>query len=317
MKRFTETSKWEDQWFRKLPPNAKLFWDWICSKCDHAGVIEPDYDLAGFQIGCDITPQILEHFEGRIEKLESGKLFILKFIQFQYGKLSRTCKPHIPVFTALEKHGICANGVFQNESFKESVDEYLRQKVISRDGLFCVYYGTPIAEKDAVIDHIKPKSKGGTATMDNLVVSSIAANSKKWDYSVEQFCEASGLDFNQVCQRLSKATGKPINEFRDDPESLLGRLKEKEKEKDKEKDQEKEEDRTNRKRYATHAEVASYASSVPMGISPECVDAFFDKMESIGWLDDNGLPLADWRARFRRYATNWANNANSPNRKQP
>lgn len=74
------------------------------------------------------------------------------------------------------------------------------------------------------------------------------------------------------------------------------------------------ENRSNRKRYATHAEVTLYAKSQPMGISEDCIDAFFDRMEEIGWTDDKGLPLADWRARFRRYATNWHNNRNQPNK---
>lgn len=73
-----------------------------------------------------------------------------------------------------------------------------------------------------------------------------------------------------------------------------------------------EEIRTNRKRYATHEEVTKYAKSQAFPISDECIDAFFDRMEEIGWTDDRGLPLANWQARFRRYATNWTNNRNAP-----
>ena len=237
MKRFTETTKWDDKWFRALSPAAKLFWDWVCSKCDQAGVIDPDFELASFQVGLPITSDILIHFNERIEIIPSGKLRIVKFIQFQYGKLSRQCKPHQPVFAALERHGLDPDAVPQNETFKESVDDYLRQRVIDRDGLFCAYYGKSISEHEAVIDHIVPRVKGGKATMDNLVVSCYRANSKKWDYSPEQFCEAAGLDKLVVFERLSKATGKSINDFYD---TLPSRVKEKEKEKDTETDQEQE-----------------------------------------------------------------------------
>lgn len=65
-------------------------------------------------------------------------------------------------------------------------------------------------------------------------------------------------------------------------------------------------------RYATHPEVTAYAKSQPFPIPDECIDAFFDRMEEIGWTDDKGLPLANWQARFRRYATNWSNNRNNP-----
>lgn len=118
MKRFTETTKWDDPWFRKLPPEAKLFWDWICCKCDQAGVIEPDFDLAAFQTGSPITSSILGYFAGRIDKLPSGKLHIIKFVHFQYGQLSRSCKPHMPVFAALQRHGLAPNG----ESLSKGID---------------------------------------------------------------------------------------------------------------------------------------------------------------------------------------------------
>ena len=51
MKRFTETNKWEDPWFRKLKPEMKLLWSWLLDSCDNAGIIDADIELAAFQIG--------------------------------------------------------------------------------------------------------------------------------------------------------------------------------------------------------------------------------------------------------------------------
>lgn len=106
MKRFTETQKWEDPWFRRLSPELKLFWQWLLDKCDGAGIIEPDIELASFQIGFDYGNEVLSQFNDRVTKLECGKYFIPKFIHYQYGTLSRDCKAHNPVFSSLEKHGL-------------------------------------------------------------------------------------------------------------------------------------------------------------------------------------------------------------------
>lgn len=106
MKRFTETSKWSDPWYRKLRPEVKLLMAWILDNCDNAGVIDPDLELASFQIGYQYTPESLTELGERIEKLPSGKYFVPKFIGFQYGELSRDCKAHNPVFASLEKHDI-------------------------------------------------------------------------------------------------------------------------------------------------------------------------------------------------------------------
>jgi hypothetical protein len=211
MRRFTETQKWDDPWFRRLRPEIKLLWQWILDRCDNAGVIDPDIELASFQIGIEYGPDTLSELGERIQKLPCGKWFIPKFISFQYGTLSKACKAHNPIFASLQKL-------------------------------------------------------------------SIEIDLKGYPYPMD-------------------------------------RVQEEEKETDQEKEKEKEEeDRSkNRKRYATYDEVIAYAKSQPMAISDECIDAFFDRMEEIGWVDDRGLPLANWQARFRRYATNWANNAANTN----
>ena len=44
--RLTETEKWNDKWFRKLPPYQKLLFNYICDACDIAGFWEIDLELA-------------------------------------------------------------------------------------------------------------------------------------------------------------------------------------------------------------------------------------------------------------------------------
>lgn len=104
MKRFTETGKWSDAWFRKLPPKIKLLWQYVCDTCDAAGVFELDTDLATLQIGEKIEESDLEMLATRLQKLPSGKMLILNFIPFQYGELSVECRPHKVVFDAIRKH---------------------------------------------------------------------------------------------------------------------------------------------------------------------------------------------------------------------
>ena len=205
MKRFTETSKWSDPWFRKLSPELKNLWHWLLDNCDNAGVIEPDLDLASFQIGYQYPMDSLSKFGDRLEQIPCGKYYLTKFINFQCGVLSEDCKAHRPIFQSLEKH-------------------------------FPIGY---------------PKG-----------IHTLKEKEKEKDYS-----------------------SLKENSTRKDP-----------------------------KRYATFEEVTTYGMSQPLPISQECIDAFFDRMEEIGWVDDKGLPLADWKARFRRYATNWINNRNSPNK---
>jgi len=113
-KRFTETEKWRDAWFRKLTPTQKCLWQYFVDNCDQAGVIDIDWELASFQIGAKVSDKDLNAFERQVSWLDSGKLWICSFVRFQYGVISRDCKPHAPVFKALERHSIPFDTLYAN-----------------------------------------------------------------------------------------------------------------------------------------------------------------------------------------------------------
>jgi hypothetical protein len=65
-----------------------------------------DWDLASFQIGGAVDASFLERFDGRIQRLESGRYWISGFIEFQYGKLSLECRPHGKVIDVIKTRNI-------------------------------------------------------------------------------------------------------------------------------------------------------------------------------------------------------------------
>lgn len=105
-KRFTGPEKWDDPWFWELSPQAKLLWFFLCDHCDNAGIIEVSFKLASSKIGLPVNEKHLSELESRLHTLPCGKRIIIDFIRFQYGTVSRDCKPHNPVFASLGKHGI-------------------------------------------------------------------------------------------------------------------------------------------------------------------------------------------------------------------
>ena len=232
MKRFTETGKWDDVWFRKLTPATKLLWYWMLDKCDHAGVIEPDFDLASFQTGSPIGIDNLSEIGERVRKISDTKWVIVKFVLFQYGKLSKDCKPHAPVFAALERHGLSAAATIQNETFTEIVPVYLREKIIERDGPICAYTGKQLDPWEVVVDHIVPRIKGGLAEPTNLVVVDAKVNGRKRDMDLDEFCGAEGLDLKAVQDTLRARTKKDLKGDRKGFQSLQEEEKEKSTEKE-------------------------------------------------------------------------------------
>lgn len=108
-KRFTDTMKWRDAWFRKLSPETKLFWIYILDNCDIAGFWKVDIELAEFCIGkkIDIESTLTAINEGkeRIAKKEPDRWQVINFIRFQYGELSEDSPAHRGVLKVLKGIG--------------------------------------------------------------------------------------------------------------------------------------------------------------------------------------------------------------------
>lgn len=107
-KRFTDADKWEDEWFCEQTPAVKLFWIYLCDRCDQAGVWNVNWRLVSFHVGQGIQAEVEAAMEGRITAIAEGrKWFIPGFIRFQYpAGLSDKSPVHIRIRKALSAHGI-------------------------------------------------------------------------------------------------------------------------------------------------------------------------------------------------------------------
>jgi len=82
--RFTETGKWADPWFRKLPPMYKLIFLYLIDNCNNAGFLEVDEEYIAFQTGLGIDEVL-----GAIEGLNKGCLcvdrwvWVKRFLRYQ------------------------------------------------------------------------------------------------------------------------------------------------------------------------------------------------------------------------------------------
>lgn len=108
-KRFVDTDLWQKEWFQDLSLKEKILVKYIFENCDCAGVWNGNYKMASFIIGEPITMENLININNKKEQfsfLENGNVFVLDFINFQYGTLSENCKPHKPIIEKLKKYGL-------------------------------------------------------------------------------------------------------------------------------------------------------------------------------------------------------------------
>lgn len=106
MKRFTETLKWQDPWFRRLSANAKMLWLYIIDHADHIGLVELDDEFVSQDCGLKITDKHIIELGDRIELVSGRKYYIPKFIHFQYGTLSESCPAHKKVIQSVKNNSL-------------------------------------------------------------------------------------------------------------------------------------------------------------------------------------------------------------------
>lgn len=177
MKRFTETEKWRDPWFRKLSAGAKLAFLYIIDNCDNAGVWTADKELADFSIGMEIPwMKVLEAFGERVSVLPSGDWLIVRFVEFQFGKLSKDCKPHLQVIRLIEKHRVSKGYPKGFETLEDKEEDKEKDKKGDARGkpesrfevdAYAAEIGMSKADVDSWFDHFEANGwkVGGKAAM--------------------------------------------------------------------------------------------------------------------------------------------------------
>lgn len=122
MKRFSETKRFDEEWYCDLSMEHKIAYEYVWARADNAGIWSPNFKLADFQIGKKIDWKSLpEKTKKRIQILPSGMWVLVGFVEIQCGNLSIASRPHLVVIGMLRTHGL-----LQNDSlsivYPESID---------------------------------------------------------------------------------------------------------------------------------------------------------------------------------------------------
>ena len=154
--RFTDSRKWDDPWFRKLPCKYKVFFIFLIDKCNHAGIWKVDFESASFHIGETLDKdEVIKIMNGRIIELKE-KWFIPKFIDFQYQVSVENLNPgnrvHQSVLSLLTKEGLIKGLVSPFQGCKDK--DYNKDKDKDKDR------GMVIPTLEEVIEYCKERNNG-------------------------------------------------------------------------------------------------------------------------------------------------------------
>ena len=108
-KRFTDSEKWEDNWFSELSNDEKIVWLYLLDKCNHAGIVRTNLRTLNFNCNTSYNDYITinELLGNRLIIINESFAFIPKFLKFQYIKGIGSNKPVIvSIRKELEKFGL-------------------------------------------------------------------------------------------------------------------------------------------------------------------------------------------------------------------
>lgn len=96
-KRFTDTDKWDDDWFLDLPPHMKCVWEYLRDKCDGGtGLIKISFKKMSLLIGVEISRSEFDSFLGtRVHWVNHEVVWIPGFLLAQFKRLSARNKAHV------------------------------------------------------------------------------------------------------------------------------------------------------------------------------------------------------------------------------
>ena len=127
-KRFTSTKIWSEDWFLDMPNEYKLFWFYLLSECDHAGIFK--VNLRSFcgqlEVKIDLDKALLFYNvdKQRIRVIKKGLWLVEDFFFFQYGdKLNTKNRVHNSILELYQFHDISLTSIRGLNEVKDGVKD--------------------------------------------------------------------------------------------------------------------------------------------------------------------------------------------------
>jgi hypothetical protein len=95
--RFTNTNKWDDDWYLELPLKFKVAWSYLCDTCDGGtGFKKISFLKLSRDVGESITREEFDHhFGDRVHWVNEETIWIHGYIKEQFRKLAVKNKAHV------------------------------------------------------------------------------------------------------------------------------------------------------------------------------------------------------------------------------
>lgn len=135
-KRFIDTGLFDDSWFMDLSKDGKLFWIYILTKCDHAGIIKINEKLCKFQTGIKDIETVSKELGNRLISVSEHFIFIPKFFKYQYPNFpEKRFRAAESAFVRLQEFGIDEEKLNSYLTLKEDLSKSYGNGIGNSNGI--------------------------------------------------------------------------------------------------------------------------------------------------------------------------------------
>ena len=168
-KRFTSTEIWDEDWFLEMPNEYKLFWYFMLSNCDHAGLFKVNLrsfcGLNEVNLRSETALNYFNNGKQRVRVIFETLWLIEDFFVFQYGEtFNINNRLHESILKLYGKHNIKLTSIRGLKDLKDTLKD--KDKEIKKGGVgenkiigVEVINGKKIKLSDGTIQELGEKQK--------------------------------------------------------------------------------------------------------------------------------------------------------------
>ena len=236
--RLVYTDFWEDpKVMEEMTPEDRYFYLYLLTNpnTNMLGIYQITKKQMAFELGYspESINSLLDRFENHHKLVrynqETRELLVKKYAKYNLNKGGK------PIIDCIKKElkGIKDTSMLleivdliPNEGIKNTVNDFLRTGIITfepsktsipkdldnistrdyiifRDNQTCFYTGEKLSFNKIQIDHVKPRTDGGTGEPFNLVVTSSNLNNSKSGKDLKVFCKEFNLNYDVIISKLT------------------------------------------------------------------------------------------------------------------
>lgn len=115
-KKFIDSELFNDSWFMSISKDAKIFWIYLITSCNHAGIIDLNEKLTKIQTGIKDLKKVKNELGKRLIKVKDKEnyYFIPKYLKYQYPNFPNSnVKQQFSALKILEDFNLITKGLIR------------------------------------------------------------------------------------------------------------------------------------------------------------------------------------------------------------